>query len=99
MTKARTIDVVTSRRTVRCGPLRREPDGSWFHGAAFLGQDDDPQQAICERDELAGWTAEKLAEALENASIELRKGGEDDEMCHALSVLRRYDRWQATGRW
>lgn len=85
--------------TVSCGPLRREPDGSWFHGSMFLGRDDDPQRAVVELDELVGWTAVKLAEALDQACCDLRKGGLEVEMRDALLVLRRFHRWQATGRW
>jgi hypothetical protein len=85
--------------TQSCGPLRREPDGSWFHGSTFLGRDDDPQRAVFELDELVGWTAVKLAEALDQACSDLRKGGLETEMRHALLVLRRFHRWQATGRW
>lgn len=85
--------------TVICGPLRREPDGSWFHGASFLGRDDDPQRAVFELDELVGWAAVKLAEALDQACTDLRKVGQEAAMRDALLVLRRFHRWQATGRW
>ncbi len=76
--------------TVSCGPLRRYPDGSWFHGSKFLGRDDDPQRAVYELEDLVGWVATRLAEALDQACSELRKGRLENEMREALLVLRRY---------
>ena len=65
----------------------------------FLGRDGDPQRAVYEQDALVGWTAVKLAEALDQACCDLRKGGQENAMRRALLVLRRFHRWQATGRW
>jgi len=85
--------------TVSCGPLRREPDGSWFHDSVFLGRDGDPQRAVVELSERVAWVAMRLAEALDLACHELRKNGGEAELHHALLALSRFHRWQATGSW
>ena len=88
--------------TVCCGPLRREPSepsGMWFLGSLFLGRDGDPQQSVYDLKHRVEYVAERLAEALDQACDDLRRGGQENQMHHGLLTLKRYHRWQATGEW
>ncbi|MEM6296512.1 MAG: hypothetical protein AAGA54_34920 [Myxococcota bacterium] len=84
---------------VSCGPLRREPDGHWYLGSHYLGQDDDPEVSLVELEARVGVVLIMVADALEQACGALEKWGDAVPVGRALTVLRRYHRWQATGRW
>jgi len=82
-----------------CGALRREPDGSWFLGASFLGRDGDAEASMREAEASVGVVAIRLAAALELACEQLRSWGDAAGVSQGTAVLRKYHRWQSTGQW
>lgn len=82
-----------------CGLLRREPDGSWFLGAAYLGRDDDPETSLSEVEATVGIVAIRLAAALEETCEQLRRWGDVAAVSRGNAALQRFHRWQSTGRW
>ncbi len=88
------------RETVRCGPVRREPDGSWFYHSMFLGSDDDPQRGKgSELKDQVEWVALMLAAALEDACGALEKNGRSEALYAGSLALARFQGWRKTGVW
>ncbi len=85
--------------TVSCGPLRREPDGSWFHGASFLGRDHEPVSSLHELESTVGIVAAGLGDALKEACDALHEWGHVSAAQRGRDVLRRFQRWQTSRRW
>ncbi len=86
--------------TVRCGPVRREPDGRWFYRSMLLGRDDDPDlREGSEIKDHVAWVTLRLAAALEEACDALRESGQLEALHHGLLVLDRFGRWRETRVW
>ena len=85
--------------TVACGDLRREPDGRWFFGAAWLGNDDDPHAMVGELEDRGGVVASRLAAGLGKACDELDKWGDAYASSPGRETLRRFERWKAGSQW
>ncbi len=87
------------RGTVCCGPLRREPDGSWYYRSKFLGRDGEPATSLYEVEDTVGVVAMLMGEALTEACRHLYEWGNVVQAERGRGVLRRFARWQTTGRW
>ncbi len=87
------------RGTVSCGPLRREPDGTWFHGASFLGRDGEPVSSLRELESTVGVVVVGLGDALKVACDALYEWGHISAALRGRVVLRKFQRWQMYGLW
>ncbi|MBV1861569.1 MAG: hypothetical protein KUG77_24335 [Nannocystaceae bacterium] len=85
--------------SVSCGPLRREPDGSWFFEAIYLGRDDEPLGAVAGLEDRAGLVAAQLAAALRQACDDLERWGDVVPAGRGRILLRRFERWQSGATW
>ncbi|MBL4890170.1 MAG: hypothetical protein JKX97_09150, partial [Candidatus Lindowbacteria bacterium] len=83
----------TSNNVVQCGPLRRDPDGSWWWLEHLLGHDDDPSPALTRVESSVRIVTLALGDALEVATEALDQAGDRLGFRTARRALHRYDHW------
>ena len=85
--------------TLWCGDMRREPDGRWFFGRVFVGNDHEPNAMMSGVDDSASVTAARLAAALRKACDELDRWGNVSAWADGRDALRRFERWKTGRSW
>lgn len=83
---------------LRCGKLRREPDGSWWYDDMLIGHDGDPKFP----DELyhtLALASLRLARALQHSVEQLQRTGNDASAAAPRDVLARFIEYRRTGYW
>src|SRR5690606_24113906 len=95
-----TLPADAPQGTVCCGDLRREPDGRWFFGSAYLGRDGEARPLMVDGvSERVGVVAARLAEALGTVCEAADGLGNPAAVQVGRDALRRFERWKEGRAW